>query len=150
MNDDPFAPAPSARKREARERTIELLYESEVRGITANELLDSQVIAPAELVRELVLGVTDDIERIDAEVDAYLHEGWSLDRLGMLTLILRLGIYELQLRQLPVAVVINEAVELANRSARQTKVVRSLTESLEQPRTTFSKIIKLLRIGHSL
>ena len=116
MNDDPFAPAPSARKREARERTIELLYESEVRGITANELLDSQVIAPAELVRELVLGVTDDIERIDAEVDAYLHEGWSLDRLGMPDLwILRLGIYELQLRQLPVAVVINEAVELANR-----------------------------------
>ena len=116
MNDDPFAPAPPARKREARERTIELLYESEVRGITANELLDSQVIAPAELVRELVLGVTDDIERIDAEVDAYLHEGWSLDRLGILDLwILRLGIYELQSRQLPVAVVINEAVELANR-----------------------------------
>ena len=40
----------------------------------------------------------------------------SLDRLGMLDLwILRLGIYELQSRQLPVAVVINEAVELANR-----------------------------------
>ena len=116
MSDDPFAAAPSAKKREARERTIELLYESEIKGIPASELLESQVIAPAELVSELVVGVSDDIERIDADIDAYLHEGWSLDRLGMLDLwILRLGIYELQSRQLPVAVVINEAVELANR-----------------------------------
>ena len=116
MSDDPFAAAPSAKKREARERTLELLYESEIKGIPAGELLQSQVITPAELVTELVVGVSGDIERIDADIDAYLHEGWSLDRLGMLDLwILRLGIYELQSRQVPVAVVINEAVELANR-----------------------------------
>ncbi len=116
MSEDPFAPAPSAKKREARERTIELLYESEIRGIPASELLESQVIEPADLVSELVVGVSGDIERIDADIDAYLHEGWSLDRLGILDLwILRLGMYELQSRQVPIAVVINEAVELANR-----------------------------------
>ena len=68
MSDDPFAAAPSAKKREARERTIELLYESEIKGIPAGELLQSQVITPAELVTELVVGVSDDIERIDADL----------------------------------------------------------------------------------
>jgi len=71
---------------------------------------------PAQMVSDLVLGVSQDIERIDAEIDAYLHEGWSLDRLGILDLwILRLGVHELQLGNAPVAVVINEAVELGNR-----------------------------------
>mgnify|MGYP000989736064 FL=1 len=115
MTEDPFAPAPSIQKREARERAIELLYEAEVRGIPVDDVLSSQVIAPAQLVEELVKGVSTDVERIDAEIDAYLNEGWSLDRLGMLDLwILRIGIHELLLGDAPVAVVINEAVELGN------------------------------------
>ena len=115
MTEDPFAPAPSIQKREARERAIELLYEAEVRGIPVDDVLSSQVIAPAQLVEELVKGVSTDVERIDAEIDAYLNEGWSLDRLGMLDLwILRIGIHELLLGDAPVAVIINEAVELGN------------------------------------
>ncbi|MDP7066809.1 MAG: transcription antitermination factor NusB [Acidimicrobiales bacterium] len=116
MSDDPFAPSASAQKREARERVIELLYESEIRGVPVTDLLEDQVMPPAQMVSDLVLGVSQDIERIDAEIDAYLHEGWSLDRLGILDLwILRLGVHELQLGNAPVAVVINEAVELGNR-----------------------------------
>ncbi|HAF68774.1 MAG TPA: transcription antitermination factor NusB [Acidimicrobiaceae bacterium] len=115
MTEDPFAPGLSAQKREARERAIELLYEAEVRGISIGDVLASQVVTPAQLVEDLTRGVSEDIERIDAEIDAYLNEGWSLDRLGMLDLwILRIGIYELLLGQIPVAVVINEAVELGN------------------------------------
>ena len=115
MTEDPFAPVPSIQKREARERAIELLYEAEVRGVSVDEVLSGQVIPPAQLVEELVKGVSTDVERIDAEIDAYLHEGWSLDRLGMLDLwILRIGIHELLLEEAPVAVVINEAVELGN------------------------------------
>lgn len=115
MTEDPFAPDPSAQKREARERAIELLYEAEVRGVSIRDVLSNQVIAPAQLVKDLVIGISEDIERIDAEIDAYLHDGWSLDRLGMLDLwILRIGIYELLLEELPIAVVINEAVELGN------------------------------------
>jgi N utilization substance protein B len=95
---------------------IELLYESEIRGVPVTDLLEDQVMPPAQMVSDLVLGVSQDIERIDAEIDAYLHEGWSLDRLGILDLwILRLGVHELQLGNAPVAVVINEAVELGNR-----------------------------------
>tara|TARA_B100000579_G_scaffold307289_2_gene257085 strand:+ start:850 stop:1269 length:420 start_codon:yes stop_codon:yes gene_type:complete len=115
VTEDPFAPGLSAQKREARERAIELLYEAEVRGISIGDVLASQVVTPAQLVEDLTRGVSEDIERIDAEIDAYLNEGWSLDRLGMLDLwILRIGIYELLLGQIPVAVVINEAVELGN------------------------------------
>jgi len=115
VTEDPFAPVPSIQKREARERAIELLYEAEVRGVSVDEVLSGQVIPPAQLVEELVKGVSTDVERIDAEIDAYLHEGWSLDRLGMLDLwILRIGIHELHLEDAPVAVVINEAVELGN------------------------------------
>ena len=41
-------------------------------------------------------GVSEDVEAIDAEIDAYLNEGWSLDRLGILDLwIWRLGVFEL-------------------------------------------------------
>ncbi|MEC7828013.1 MAG: transcription antitermination factor NusB [Actinomycetota bacterium] len=115
MTEDPFAPVPSIQKREARERAIELLYEAEVRGVSVDDVLSGQVIPAAQLVEELVKGVSTDVERIDAEIDAYLHEGWSLDRLGMLDLwILRIGIHELLLEEAPVAVVINEAVELGN------------------------------------
>lgn len=115
MTEDPFAPGPSVQKREARERAIELLYEAEVRGTSIDQVLGSQVIAPAQLVEDLVVGVSADVERIDAEIDAYLNEGWSLDRLGMLDLwILRIGIHELLIGKEPVAVVINEAVELGN------------------------------------
>ena len=111
MTEDPFAPGPSVQKREARERAIELLYEAEVRGTSIDQVLGSQVIAPAQLVEDLVVGVSADVERIDA----YLNEGWSLDRLGMLDLwILRIGIHELLIGKEPVAVVINEAVELGN------------------------------------
>ena len=86
MTEDPFAPGASTQKREARERAIELLYEAEVRGISISDVLSSQVIAPAQLVEDLVRGVSEDIEGIDAEIDAYLNDDWSLDRLGMLDL----------------------------------------------------------------
>ena len=54
MTKDPFAPGPSIQKREARERAIELLYEAEVRGVSVDDVLGSLVIAPAQLVQELV------------------------------------------------------------------------------------------------
>ena len=67
-------------------------------------------------VGELVKGVSEDVEAIDAEIDAYLNEGWSLDRLGLLELgSLRRGGVERTSQRAPIAVVTNEAVELGNR-----------------------------------
>ena len=116
MTEDPFAPKPAAQRREARERAIELLYEAELRAAPATEILENQLVALNPFVIQLVLGVTSNVEQLDAEIGSLLTQEWSLDRLGMLDLwILRLGVHELLNDDAPVAVVINEAVELGNR-----------------------------------
>ncbi len=116
MTEDPFAPGPAAQRREARERAIELLYEAELRAAPSSEILENQVVELDSFVVDLVEGVTNNVEQLDAEIDSLLKKGWSLDRLGMLDLwILRLGVHELLGNEVPVAVVINEAVELGNR-----------------------------------
>jgi len=116
VTEDPFAPQPAAQRREARERAIELLYEAELRAAPAAEILEDQLVALDPFVIELVLGVTSNVEELDAEIGSLLKKEWSLDRLGMLDLwILRLGVHELLRHDAPVAVVINEAIELGNR-----------------------------------
>jgi N utilization substance protein B len=116
VTEDPFAPKPAAQRREARERAIELLYEAELRAAPATEILENQLVALDHFVIQLVLGVTSNVEQLDAEIGSLLTQEWSLDRLGMLDLwILRLGVHELLNHDAPVAVVINEAVELGNR-----------------------------------
>tara|TARA_B100000929_G_C15453721_1_gene402072 strand:- start:37 stop:456 length:420 start_codon:yes stop_codon:yes gene_type:complete len=115
VTDDPFAPKPATQRREARERAIAVLYEAELRAVPAAQILEHQVVELDSFVVDLVVGVTDNVEQLDAEIDALLDQGWSLDRLGMLDLwILRLGVHELLRNDAPVAVVINEAVELGN------------------------------------
>ncbi len=115
MTDDPFAPKPATQRREARERAIAVLYEAELRAVSATQILEDQVVELDSFVVDLVVGVTDNVEQLDAEIDALLDQGWSLDRLGMLDLwILRLGVHELLRNDAPVAVVINEAVELGH------------------------------------
>ena len=77
------------------------------------QILAEQVVKLDPFATDLVVGVTNSVEQLDAEIDSLLDPGWSLDRLGMLDLwILRLGVHELMRNEVPVAVVINEAVEL--------------------------------------
>ena len=113
MTKDPFAPKPAAQRREARERAIEVLYEAELRAAPTMQVLAEQVVKLDPFAIDLVVGVTNSVEQLDAEIDSLLDPGWSLDRLGMLDLwILRLGVHELTRNEVPVAVIINEAVEL--------------------------------------
>ncbi|KRN59119.1 transcription antitermination factor NusB [Limosilactobacillus secaliphilus] len=68
---------------------------------------------PAYL-EELVDGVLDHQDEIDQTIAHYLSTGWTIDRLERPNLvILRLALYELQYEKLPVAVAINEALQLA-------------------------------------
>ncbi len=101
----------------ARERAMSLLYEAEQRGISADEVLASQVVAPETLTVELVHGVGDHQSAIDSAFVAHLKEGWTLKRLPALDrTVLRIATYELFHRpEVPVAVVLDEAVELAKR-----------------------------------
>ena len=113
---DPDA-TPGARSdaRRARERALGLLYEAEAREVDLLDLLRRQDLPPAPLAVELIEGVASHAEAIDALLDEVAVD-WSVPRMAPVDrAILRLAVYELAQRsQVPAAVVLNEAVELAN------------------------------------
>jgi transcription antitermination protein NusB len=108
-------PRPDERS-DARERALYLLYEAYSKGITPADALALQVLEPDELTTLLVVGVGDHVEELDAAIAARA-KGWTLARMPVLDLnVLRLGAFELAHRpEVPVAVAIDEAVELAKR-----------------------------------
>jgi transcription antitermination protein NusB len=109
----PAVPGESPRH-EARERALSLLYESEMKRLGAAEILEALSVAPDPFTVALVEGVAAHGERIDALM-AGAAQGWEVERMPVLDRsILRLATYELIAEaDVPVAVVIDEAVELA-------------------------------------
>jgi N utilization substance protein B len=106
--------ATTGSRREARERALGLCYELEVRELTADALLEEQPAPPDAYAALLVRGVQEH----HADVDALLRkfsEHWALERMPAVDrAVLRLGAYELGWEpEMPTAVVISEAVELA-------------------------------------
>jgi N utilization substance protein B len=104
------------RRSDARERALYLLYEAQLKDISPVDALARQIVEPDELTALLVRGVVDHRQRLD-EAIAERATGWTLARMPVLDLnVLRLGAFELAERpDVPVAVVIDEAVELAKR-----------------------------------
>ncbi len=95
-----------------------MLYEADLRSVATADVLAERVLAADPPVNpytiELVDGVRFNSERTDEILSQY-SEGWTLERMPPLDrAILRLGIYELLWQEeVPSAVVIDEAVELA-------------------------------------
>ncbi|CAB4591451.1 unannotated protein [freshwater metagenome] len=116
MARDPESFRMSDERTDAREQAVIFLYESEQRGISPLELLADRGVASADLTSELLNGIEAVRADLDAEIVTFA-KGWALDRMPALDrAILRLAIYELRSRpDVPVAVVIDEAVELAKR-----------------------------------
>jgi N utilization substance protein B len=108
------APAGEGPRHEARERALALLYEAEMKRIGLHEVLESLSVPPDPFTTALVEGVSARAGDIDALVDA-ASKGWDIERMPVLDRsILRLAAYELMAEPgVPVAVVIDEAVELA-------------------------------------
>jgi transcription antitermination protein NusB len=104
------------RRSDARERALYLLYEAEAKGISPVDALELQIVEPDEMTTTLVRGVAEHGERLD-EAIAARATGWTLERMPVLDLsVLRIGAFELAEKpEVPVAVVIDEAVELAKR-----------------------------------
>lgn len=100
----------------ARESALTLLYEAESKGITPRQVVDAQVMPVEHVVRLLVLGVMDHQSDIDASITTH-STGWTMDRMPALDRnILRVATFELMHRDdVPTAVVLDEAVELAKR-----------------------------------
>ncbi|MGZ6913605.1 MAG: transcription antitermination factor NusB [Acidimicrobiia bacterium] len=103
-----------APRRESRERALGLCYEREARAITATELLDDLPAEPDAYAIELLRGVEDNVDEHDGLLREY-SEHWAVERMPAVDrAVLRLGCYELAHEpDVPTAVVISEAVELA-------------------------------------
>ena len=107
----------SARSK-ARKRALDVLFESEARGVDPVATLAVRLAEAeppvAEFTVELVEGVVAHQERIDELLTTY-SRGWSLDRMPAVDrAVLRLGTFELLWRDdVPDAVVVDQAVELA-------------------------------------
>lgn len=101
---------------DAREQAVMLLYEGEQREVEPRALLDERKLVAAESVGAMLAGIEKSRENIDAMI-AENSKGWPLGRMPALDrAILRLAIWELLDRDdVPTAVVIDEAVELAKR-----------------------------------
>ncbi len=106
----------------ARKRALDILYESELRGLALDATLaERQASAEAtghlpvnDYTVRLVRGVTENRSRIDGLLTSY-SEGWTLERMPSVDRnILRIGLYEvLYVDDVPDAVAVSEAIALA-------------------------------------
>ncbi len=108
-------------RREAREKTIELIYEKNSRpdddaAEVYESSLDIRETKDNEYIKRVYFGVIENRELLDEKIKEVAHD-WSVDRMSRVTVsILRLAVYELYFdRSIPVSVTINEAVELAKK-----------------------------------
>ena len=104
-----------SQRRQVRERALGLLYEAEIKGVGMAELLAAQELPLDPYARALAAGAAEHRSDIDARLEA-LSERWPVERMPALDrAILRLASFELShSAEVPVAVIINEAVELAH------------------------------------
>jgi N utilization substance protein B len=111
----------SARSK-ARKQSLDLLYESDIRGKDSTDLLTLRDVVEEgpdarpirEYTKNLISGVDQHKRKIDELISTYAH-GWDMDRLPTVDRnILRIGIYELLWQEdVPDAVAIDEALALA-------------------------------------
>lgn len=112
----------SARSK-ARKQTLDLLYESDIRGTSALETLGSRKDIVEEgpdarpirdYTKQLIAGIDSHKRKIDELISTYA-QGWDMDRLPAVDRnILRLGIYEILWEsEIPDSVAIDESLNLA-------------------------------------
>lgn len=110
-------------RRKARRRAVDLIFEAETRGVDPVEIARERVamsahdtaVAPVNAYTlTLVEGVRDEGPRLDATLSEHLRE-WTLERLPAVDrAVLRVAVFELlHADEVPPAVVVDEAVELA-------------------------------------
>ncbi|RIW33638.1 transcription antitermination factor NusB [Bacillus salacetis] len=104
------------KRRTAREKALQALFQMDMSGMTADEALTNVYEdAPSdEYLEALVKGAAVYKEKIDGLIKENL-EKWSFDRLAKVDRnILRVAVYELlEIDDVPNKVVINEAIEIA-------------------------------------
>ncbi|GAA3101785.1 N utilization substance protein B [Kribbella aluminosa] len=107
----------SARSK-ARKRALDVLFESEVRGLPVGGTLADRVADNDPPVNEFTVALVEGVAKHAEQIDELLEThsvGWSLDRMPAVDRnVLRIGAYELLYDdQVPDVVAVSEAVALA-------------------------------------
>ncbi|MGQ0616905.1 MAG: transcription antitermination factor NusB [Acidimicrobiia bacterium] len=109
-----MSPAGLHERRQARERALELLYESRQKSLSCSEVIDALPVRPDEYAVDLAIGVDRAADALDAVLSRHA-KGWTVERMPVIDhVVLRMATWELGQRpDVPTAVVISEAVALA-------------------------------------
>ncbi len=104
-------------RRKARKRALDLLFEADLRSVSALELINERPgddLSQADYVRSLISGVGEHREKIDELIHTY-SQGWDMDRMPAIDRnLLRIALFEiLWLPELDDKIAVNEAVEIA-------------------------------------
>ncbi|HYG70090.1 MAG TPA: transcription antitermination factor NusB [Anaeromyxobacteraceae bacterium] len=112
----------TSKRSKARERALQALYQIDVAATDLDEALGRfwKSFEPVEaevrgLTEELVRGVAKSRRAVDETIER-TSTNWRLDRMARVDRnVLRLAVYELIRTDVPVKVVINEAIELGKK-----------------------------------
>ncbi|CAB4678296.1 MAG: transcription antitermination factor NusB [Actinobacteria bacterium] len=104
-------------RRKARKRALDFLYEADIRGASALDLLavrPPEELSQGEYVMELLVGVAEHHSKIDELITTYA-QGWDMDRMPVIDRnILRIALFELLwVDGLDDQIAVSEAVEIA-------------------------------------
>jgi transcription antitermination protein NusB len=103
-------------RREARRAAVFMLFQWDVTGRPLGSLYEGDV---DEYTRELTRAVTEHAAELDARITA-ASDDWTADRLGAVERnVLRVALEELDEGEVPLEVVLDEAVTLAKRYASE-------------------------------
>ena len=112
-----------------REETFKLLYSLEIQKtenveeqiqlyLECNEINDEKAI---EYITEVITGIEKNLKEIEGLIEKNLKADWKIDRISKIDLsLLRLAIYEINYKEIPYKVAINEALELAKKYGEDT------------------------------
>jgi N utilization substance protein B len=103
-----------APRHQQRERALSLLYEAELKGQSPDQVLAGLAVRPDDYVCTLLAGAASTRSEADRRITE-ASVGWPIDRMAVIDrIVLRLAVAELlDTDGPPLAVVIDEAVELA-------------------------------------
>ena len=107
-----------------REQAFRIIYSLEIQKLEnleeqiqlyleSNDITNKDAI---EYIKDAVLGIEKNKKEIIEQIEKNLKLDWKIDRISKIDLsILELAIYEIEYKDIPFKVVINEAVELAKK-----------------------------------
>jgi N utilization substance protein B len=102
----------------ARKRALDILFESEQRGLPIGEILTARQEASEAPLNPYTVTLVEGVDAHRAEIDEAItaySAGWPLDRMPAVDrTIIRIGVFELRhVDEVPDAVALSEAVSLA-------------------------------------